>query len=172
MGELYDPTVKTKQVASTKVFGLDAPHATQIHDIGDRIKDPVTGTVYEYVKAEGAVAANKLVSTEGTNDGSVLLTPASTVGIQACRGASIHAFAAGEYGWIAVRGPVDITAQGTGYVLGDLVMPDVGNTGDIDELVVTTVDPTEAQLRNQASVIGHAMAAESGGTVLVFLTLG
>lgn len=169
MGLIYEQTIKDKSLPTVQVFGIPAPSTTQGYALGTLLFDENTGTHYKYVKATGSIAANENTSYADATGYVVGQAPATAAGVGARAGVAPQAFTTGQYGFIAVHGPVTVNASGTGYVLGDPVAPDVATAGKVIEHTVTGGGATVAEVTRAAAIMGFALQAESGGTVKIFL---
>lgn len=130
---------------------VDRVDTTQEHPLGTRhvTKD---GFIYEYVRADDAVAANDFVAYDYAAGGSGaaadvphLVTPVSAV-TNGIAGHAAVAIAAGSYGWIMIEG-----VNASGNIANGAAADDaLGATATSGRLATVTVSATPAQAEVRA----------------------
>lgn len=165
----YSQDLSGKMIGGTNAFGLPVASDTQLFPLGCELYDDEgRGTLYRYVRATASpISAGNVVSYDG-GPLTVSQTAASANGVALRAGVAPYAFAASQYGFIAVSGFVTgVAASGT-INPGDILVPDVASAGHVIALA-----PAGAYAQADAVAalnrIGIAGGTASGGVVIVML---
>jgi hypothetical protein len=129
---------------------LKASSATQEHKLGHRISDEL-GNVYCYIQAQGAIAANVVVSIDGSYD----CPPSGNAGI--AWAVAPVAISDNEYGFVQIKGVVTANVAGSTADNAQLASITDAN-GDLVTVAAAT-----------GTTFAQALAAESGGLASVFI---
>lgn len=169
----WEGTVKSESMPRTSVFGLSAASATQAYALGTEVLDDSgyfgswsKGAIYRYVKDSGSGVTLQTVVGQTVTPHNVVTAPATQAGVQSRCGIAVQTLTASQYGWICVHGPCMTIYSATGFVLGDLITPDVGSAGAVIEVAVvnTNAGTVATSLLQALGIMGFALEAEAATT--------
>lgn len=167
---IYEPTIGTKQLPTTSVFGLPVPTATQAHEIGTKIIDSTYGTEYTYFKCDsGGLLAYSPVARSVTTLGAVSRQSNNASSCARTFGVAPYAVTANYYCFIATRGIARVLTTSTSLTGGEIMVPDVATSANA---VTLAPGGSYSQAESVAALnkLGVTMGAESAGSVLINIT--
>lgn len=152
-------------------------HTTPQHKLGTIARND-DGQEAMYVRADDALTALNACTFDFAAGGSgaaanvpFLVTPTSAVA-QEIAGYPLVAFAAGAYGWIVVRGPVEGINCASSVAAGEILVT-TATAGRVDDHASTATNPSDddhdALTQAVGGCIPMATSAESSNTCNVLL---
>ena len=138
-------------LGSTFVQSADEVAAANASHEGDR--------VWVFVKAGGALAANKVVARVAGTSAWTGTTAGAASTYQEVLGVADHVIAINEYGWIIRRGCCEVFADGS-------------SSQAVDQMTVASGEVSDMTAGLEARVIGNALDTDAGATTLISMYLG
>jgi len=115
--------------------------------------------VWVFVKATGALSANKVVARVVGASAWAGTTAGASSTYQEVLGVADHAIAINSYGWIIRRGCCEVTADGS-------------STQAVDQMTVASGEVSDMTSGLEARVIGNALDTDTGSSTVISMYLG